>query len=307
MPPLNSWLEITIPIPAWVLPVLALLLVVLGIGGAILARHLVKRYRAVRDLRARAVEHEAQAEKWDSTREAYRHFIYNISHEVSNPLQSIQTNLDNVARCPPEERERWQRYHTTIAAEVQRLSGLTEKLRLLSHLETPDVPMVREPVNVKGVVESVIMALYETAETKGVRLRYVGPERPPRVLGDRDGLHQVLMNLVDNGCKYSKAGGEVIISVQAEAERLLVRVSDEGLGIAKEDLPYIFETAYRAPDARSFRERGSGLGLAIVKRIVEQHGGEIRVQSWPGEGTMFTFDLPLHAPPGDALPDGPEG
>jgi signal transduction histidine kinase len=128
-------------------------------------------------------------------------------------------------------------------------------------------------------------------------LRYVGLERPARVLGDRDRLRQVLMNLVGNGIKYSQPeGGEVIVSVQEERDRLYVRVSDEGVGIAEEDLPHIFDTAYRAPDARSFRCKGSGLGLAIVKRIVEQHGGEIRVQSRPGEGTTFSFDLPLYAP-----------
>jgi signal transduction histidine kinase len=285
MPSLNAWLEITIPIPVWMLPVLALLATALGIGGTILARRALRRRQAYQELRARA-------EAWRSAQEAYRHFIYNISHEVSNPLQSIQTNLDNMARSLPQD-GRWQRYHTPIAAELQRLSGLTEKLRLLSHLETPDTPTIREPVNVKGVVESVTMALYETAEARQVRLRYVGPDRPARVLGDRDELHQVLMNLVDNGIKYSKPGGEVIVSVQEEDDRLRVRVSDEGLGIAEEDLPHIFDTAYRAPDARSFREKGSGLGLAIVKRIVERHGGEIRVQSWPGEGTTFTFELPL--------------
>jgi signal transduction histidine kinase len=98
---------------------------------------------------------------------------------------------------------------------------------------------------------------------------------------------------VDNGIKYSRSeGGEVIISLQEEQDGLWVRVSDEGVGIAEEDLSHIFDTAYRAPDARSFRRKGSGLGLAIVKQIVEQHGGEIRVQSQLGEGTTFSFDLP---------------
>ena len=129
-------------------------------------------------------------------------------------------------------------------------------------------------------------------------MRYVGPERPARVLGDRDCLRQVLMNLVDNGIKYSKPeGGEVIINLQEEQDRLRVRVSDEGIGISEEDLPHIFETAYRAPDARSFRRKGTGLGLAIAQRIAEHHGGAIRVRSQPGEGTTFSFDLPLYIQP----------
>jgi two-component system phosphate regulon sensor histidine kinase PhoR len=177
------------------------------------------------------------------------------------------------------------------------MASLTENLRLLSHLETPDAPLVREPVNLKGVVEEIIMSLFERADARDVRLRYVGPDRPPRVLGDRDRLRQVLMNLVDNGIKYSKpGGGEVIISVMEQDEHMRVRVSDEGIGIAEDDLPHLFETAYRAPDARSFRRKGSGLGLAIAQRIVQQHGGEIQVQSQPGDGATFSFDLPLHKP-----------
>jgi signal transduction histidine kinase len=145
------------------------------------------------------------------------------------------------------------------------------------------------------VVEEVIMSLHDAAQAQGVRLRYVGPERPSRVLGDRDRLVQVFRNLVDNGIKYSRGeGGTVIVAVQEEGSSLRVSVSDEGVGIAAEDLPHIFELAYRAPDARSFRRKGSGLGLAIVKRIVEQHGGEIRVQSQVGEGTTFSFGLPAY-------------
>ena len=102
----------------------------------------------------------------------------------------------------------------------------------------------------------------------------------------------------DNGIKYSKPeGGEVIINLQEEQDRLRVRVSDEGIGISDEDLPHIFETAYRAPDARSFRRKGTGLGLAIAQRIAERHGGAIRVRSQPGEGTTFSFDLPLYIQP----------
>jgi two-component system phosphate regulon sensor histidine kinase PhoR len=299
MPPLDSWLHIAVRTP--VLLLLALLLVGLVAAGVLVCQRLLTRTRRLsneaRDLRARladCTEHQAQS---TSAGEAYRHFIYNISHEVSNPLQSIQTNLENMASCSLDEAGRWGQYHAIITTEVGRLARLTENLRLLSHLETRGAPTVREPVNLKGVIEDVIMALFEIAEARAVRLRYVGPERPARVLGDRDGLRQVLTNLVDNGVKYSRPeGGEVIISVQEEHDRLSVRVSDEGRGIAAEDLPHLFDTAYRAPDARSFGIKGSGLGLAIVKRIVEQHGGEIQVESRPGEGAAFSFALPSYAP-----------
>lgn len=298
MPPPDSWLEITIRTPFLLFLAFLLLLIGLIAGGMFAYWRLLARIRKLsdeaHDLRSQLAESAAQEAQWTSARNAYRHFIHNLSHEVSNPLQSIQTNLENMASCSPDEVGRWRQHHAIIAAEVRRLTRLTENLRLLSHLETTGAAQVREPVNLKGVIQDVIMALFETAEARRVRLRYVGPARPARVLGDRDQLRQVLMNLVDNGIKYSKPeGGQVVISVQEEGDRLRVRVSDEGIGIAEEDLPHIFDTAYRAPDARGFRRKGSGLGLAIVKRIVEQHGGEIRVQSRLGEGTTFSFDLPL--------------
>jgi signal transduction histidine kinase len=291
------WLEIKIQALFFLL--LALALAGLIIGLVVVNLRSRNRLRKLSDraesLQTRLADQEEQQARFESARQAYRNFVYNLSHEVANPLQSIRTNLDNMAGCQVDEARRWRQYQATIAAEVQRMSSLTENLRLLAHLETPDAPLNQEPVNLKGVVEEVIMALHDAAEAQGVRLRYVGPERPSRVLGDRDCLVQVFRNLVDNAIKYSQAGGgTVIVGVQEEGPSLRVRVSDEGVGIAPEDLPHIFDTAYRAPDARSFRRKGSGLGLAIVKRIVEQHGGEIRVQSRPGEGTAFSFSLPAY-------------
>jgi signal transduction histidine kinase len=297
---LTGW-EVTIFVPTALAPVLVLLLIGLIAGGIVAGRRLAARHRQLAAetdrLRTELAGRADQTAELAATRETYRHFIYHVSHEVANPLQSIQTHLDNLAACRPDEVGRRQQYHALIAAELRRLAALTENLRLLARLETPDAALVREPVNLKAVIEGVIMALSDTAEARGVRLRYVGPERPARVLGDRDRLRQALLNLADNGIKYSKPeGGEVIFSVQEEGNRLCVRVSDEGVGIAAEDLPHIFEVAYRAPDPRSFRRPGSGLGLAIVKRIVEQHGGTVQIQSRVGEGTTVAVELPVYVP-----------
>ena len=229
--------------------------------------------------------------------EAYRQFIYNISHEVSNPLQSIQINLDNMAIGGPEDTGHWRQNLSIISSEVKRLFSLTESLRLLSHLENPDKAIKREPVNLKSVIEDVIMASADWASMKQVQLIYRGPERPARVFGDRDQLRQVVANLVENSIKFAKeSGGDVVISLQEENEDLLVRVSDEGIGISEEDLPFIFDTAYRSPSVMSVKRAGSGLGLAIVKRVVERHGGQIKVRSKVGEGTMVSFNIPLYKP-----------
>ena len=150
-------------------------------------------------------------------------------------------------------------------------------------------------MNLKVVVEDVMMAQLEFAEKRGVQISYEGPERPARVIGDRDQFYQVILNLVDNGIKYSREeGGEIQISLKDKNKRMFVSVKDDGIGISENDIPFIFNTAYRARGVGSFRSTGSGLGLAIVERIVKQHGGEIWVSSTPGEGTTFTFDIPLY-------------
>jgi len=312
---MDTWLEITISLP--VFAAILLLIVIIGAitGLVIFLRKLNMRDKAliseieklelgnqslskeVERLENQVDEYRSMESAWESDQEAYQHFSYNVSHDISNPLQSVLTNLDNMANLTSSEAGLWKQYHSIIAAEIRRLIKLTESLRQLSRLETGMERINREPVNLKAIVEDVMMARAEDADASGVRLIYDGPERPAKILGDREQLQQVLTNLVDNGIKYSKdQGGEVVINVVEEAENLCVRVIDNGIGIPDEDLPYIFETAYRSPETRKYKRQGSGYGLAIVKRIVEQHGGKIHVDSRLHEGTTFYFDLPLYTP-----------
>jgi signal transduction histidine kinase len=236
-------------------------------------------------------------DKSNADRKAYEYFIQSISHEVSNPLQSVQTNLDNMIHCSVNDLEGREKYYHIISADIRRLANLTERLRLFSRLEASNKQISQEPVNIKGVIQTVIMSQSDSAENQGVYLRYLGPERIPRVLGNRESLEQVFLNLVGNSIKYSKPeGGEVIISVQEENNVLHVRVMDKGVGIPNEDLPHLFEVAYRSPDAFLSHRKGTGLGLAIVKRILEQHGSQIYIQSQYGDGTTVSFDLPIYQP-----------
>lgn len=232
-----------------------------------------------------------------STQQSYLQFIYNLSHEVANPLQSVQANLENMADCSPDEVGRWQQYYTIIHHEMKRLSTLTENLRLLSHLESANTPVKREPVNLKSVIEDVIMAQAERAEEKKINLNYLGPNRPARVLGNRSLLHEAIINLVDNSIKYAKeSGGEVVIQLKEDPHTMHITIRDDGLGIPEEDLPFIFDTAYRSSSKLTSHRKGSGLGLAIVKRIVNQHEGSIGAESVVGEGTAIMVDLPLYTP-----------
>jgi signal transduction histidine kinase len=283
---------------------LTILLALLVLASIMLSIVVHRRSRQVKTLEQRVEELNGELEALrrpavpaESIQEAYLQFIYNLSHEVSNPLQSVQANLENMADCSPEEIGRWNQYYVIIRQEMKRLAALTENLRLLSHLESSNYTVRRAPVNLKSVIEDIIMALAERAELKHIHLNYEGPNRPARVFGDRDLLTQVIHNLVDNSIKYAKeAGGEIAIALRENTRFMQIQVRDTGIGIPQEDLPFIFDTAYRSSNQLTLHRSGSGLGLAIVKRIVNQHEGVIRTESVLGQGTTMTIDLPLYNP-----------
>jgi signal transduction histidine kinase len=133
--------------------------------------------------------------------------------------------------------------------------------------------------------------MFPAAEARAIGLRLQSPSNVPRVLGDRDRLLQVFVNLLDNACKYAKTGGEALVSFALDKQHVRVSIQDDGRGIAVEDLPHIFEPLYRSSDVRD--TPGTGMGLTIVRTILDQHGAAIDVQSAPGCGTTVSFDLPF--------------
>lgn len=280
MPQLNSTILITLSLGT---AIIYSMLFIMGIG---IFGYIIYRFWYTKINRDTIKQDE-------SSKDAYLEFIDNISHEISNPLQSISTNLDNMSKCSPEEIGRWQQIYLTIKGQIRRLVKITSNLRKLAELEE-QASISRESINIREVIEDVIREQAEYAESKNVRIAYKGPENPARIFGNRDLIEQSILNLVDNGIKYSKRErGVTIISVQDKEEDLCIRIIDEGIGIAEEDLPYIFETVYRAP---TLRTSGSGLGLALVKKTVEIHGGKIKVDSQKGEGTTISINLPLFNP-----------
>jgi signal transduction histidine kinase len=152
------------------------------------------------------------------------------------------------------------------------------------------------PVNLRASVEEAISATWQLAEEKGVTLALQAAGSLPRVRGDADRLRQVFINLLDNGVKYTAAGGRVTVRLtpDEDRDRVQVEVGDTGMGIPAADLPHIFDPLFRGEQAGR-AATGTGLGLTIVRTILAQHGAEIRVQSEPERGTTFFFDLPIAA------------
>ncbi len=226
--------------------------------------------------------------------EAYRReYIGNISHELKTPVFNIQgyilTLLDGALNDPEINKK----YLIRTEKSIERLIAILEDLETITLLESAKLKMNLARFDVVDLVRDVIEELDMKARKKEARI-FIPDEfnRKIFVRADRDRIQQVFTNLIDNAIKYSiKKGCEIKVSFFDMDEMLLVEVSDNGPGIAPDDLPRIFERFYRTDKARSRSQGGTGLGLSIVKHIMEAHGQTINVRSSLGVGTTFGITM----------------
>jgi signal transduction histidine kinase len=225
-----------------------------------------------------------------------RQYVSDVSHELRTPLAAIRTMAETLLQYGDSDPALGQRYLPRIVTQTERLARLAGQLLDLAQIESGNLlgPIVQVPL--AGVLQEVAQTQAERAAAQRVELIVRAPQALPPVLGDRDRLIQVFLNLVDNALRHTPPKGRVTITARVEADRVATLVEDTGEGIAPEDLPHLFERFYRVEKARSPRSGGTGLGLAIVRQIVESHGGAIEVASTPGVGTSFRIDLPCVAP-----------
>jgi signal transduction histidine kinase len=219
---------------------------------------------------------------------AQQRFIADISHELRTPLTTIRGNVDLMRRMKSEDDESL----NAIQAESDRMTRMVGDLLLLAQADAGQT-IRRERVELDTLLLEVYRQMRLMAE--GIQLS-IGEEDQAIVMGDADRLKQLLLNLVDNACKYTPKGGQVVLGLRCAEGWAQLSVADTGLGIPAQDLPHIFERFYRVDKARSRVAGGTGLGLSIVQWIAQAHGGKIDVQSEPGQGTTFTVHLPLAAP-----------
>src|SRR5215470_5167874 len=224
-------------------------------------------------------------------------FVANVSHELRTPLTAIQGYLETLLSGALEERENARRFLEIVLRHSERLGRLLNDLTDLSNIELGKVALRRESVRVDDVVTSVLGIIGPRAAQSGVSVSARTPEDLSKVSADRDRLAQILINLVDNGVKYTPRGGSVTVEVTDAGGGLVeVAVSDTGIGIPAADLPRITERFYRVDKARSRELGGTGLGLAIVKHLVVAHGGDLRIESEQERGTSVRFTLPVDSP-----------
>jgi signal transduction histidine kinase len=218
-----------------------------------------------------------------------RQMTADIAHELRTPLSLILGYTESLSdgKLPAT-----QETFDIMYDEAQHLSRLIEDLRTLSLADAGELPLNRRPVDPRALLERAALAYMPQAQRQGVAIELEAPSDLPEAEADPGRIEQVLDNLMSNALRYTPAGGRLVLSAEANGDKVSLRVEDSGAGIPSEELPYIFERFYRADKARQRHEGETGLGLAIARSIVEAHGGSVSVESALGKGTTFTIALP---------------
>ena len=220
-------------------------------------------------------------------------FAANVSHELKTPLTSIRGFVETLLDGAIEKPEMARKFLNIIMLESERLTRLINDILSISKLESGMDEAPKERIRFDKAAYEVTEMLEIHAAEKNVTLSCHMNSDPVYVIGNKDHVEQLLINLIENGIKYNKPGGSVTVQVFKNSTEANLTVADTGIGIAEEHLPRMFERFYRVDKGRSRSMGGTGLGLAIVKHIVRTMHGEIEVHSKLGEGTEFLVTLPL--------------
>ena len=236
-----------------------------------------------------------ETERVEKTR---RDFIANVSHELRTPLTSIQGYSETLLDTVPENGAPTREFLEIIRKNAARMSRLTEDLLTLARVESGETRFDTEPVPPIELLHDAEESFREIARTQGVDLQIIEEaegskvEALPAVSADREAVHQVFSNLIDNAMKYGRSGGRIVLGARPAQRGVEFYVQDFGAGISSEHLPRLFERFYRVDKARSRESGGTGLGLAIAKHIMLAHAGSIRAESELNHGSTFLFTLP---------------
>lgn len=247
-----------------------------GIEGTILVFHDVTRLKRLEGMRV--------------------DFVANVSHELRTPLTAIKGFVETLLDGALENKDHAIRFLNIISSHSDRLSRLLDDLLTLSNIELGKIKIERSPIHLEQVIQIVLPMLHQKAVDKGIQLVFENSKELPLVLADRDRLVQILVNLVDNGIKYTERGGKVSIEAKIKEDNprmMEIAVKDTGIGIPENALSRLGERFYRVDKARSRAEGGTGLGLAIVKHLVEVHEGFMHIESQVGRGTTVKLIFPL--------------
>lgn len=221
-----------------------------------------------------------------------RSFIANVSHELKTPMTTIGGFIDGIIDGTIEP-DKHKYYLEIVSSEIKRLSRLVQSMLSLAKLESGEMKLNVTAFNISEVLFSIVVSQEQRIEAKNIDIR--GLDRISEVIvnADKDLIHQVIYNLVDNALKFTNEGGYISFNIYTDNDGYVIfKIRNSGEGIPQKELPYIFERFYKTDKSRSAVKESTGLGLYIVKTIIDIHRGTITVRSMPGEYTEFEFKIP---------------
>jgi two-component system phosphate regulon sensor histidine kinase PhoR len=246
-----------------------------------------------REVKKFATDKKLEIEMLQVREEYRREFLGNVSHELKTPLFTVQGYLSTLIDGAMDDKAVRKKYLKRAEKGVERLIYIVEDLDMITKLESGDLNLEVSDFDIVELIQNVFDLLEMKADKKKITLAFENDRiQPILVHGDQDKIQQVVENLIVNSIKYGKEGGltEVAI-VNLTKKKVLVRITDNGEGIEKQNIPRLFERFYRVNKSGSRSEGGSGLGLAIVKHIIEAHKEKIYVESEFGIGSEFSFTI----------------
>jgi two-component system phosphate regulon sensor histidine kinase PhoR len=240
-----------------------------------------------------AAQQKKQIQQLQSNEAFRKEFLQNLSHEIKTPIFAIQGYLELIADGAMEDPAIGNKFINQAQANVQRLVGLLNDVDVITNLEINKEPILKTSFIIQDLINEVVHNLSVKWLKKNIKFQYKkGSDTPMHVFADKNKIYQVLVNIISNAAKYGKIDGHITASIyQLEDSKLLIEISDDGIGIAEEHIPRLFERFYRTDDARSRDIGGTGLGLAICKHIIEAHNETMQIRSKVNVGTTVGFTL----------------
>ena len=217
-------------------------------------------------------------------------FISSVSHELRTPLTAIKGWGETILSSGTADRDTFNKGMGVIIQETERLSSMVEELLDFSRMQNGNLKLLMDKIDILAELGEAVLMFSDRAHREGLTLIYNEPESLPPVMGDRNRLKQVFVNILDNAFKYSDSGGTVTVSTENFGDYIKISISDTGCGISKYDLPRVKQKFYKGNSTR----RGSGIGLAVTDEIVCLHGGTLEIQSEEGKGSTMIITLPAY-------------
>ena len=246
-----------------------------------------------REVKKFARDKKLEIETLKIKEEYRREFLGNVSHELKTPLFTVQGYILTLLDGAMEDKTIRKKYLQRAEKGVERLIYIVKDLDMITKLEVGDINIELSKFNIVELIQNVFDLLEMRAAKKNISLSFdTFYKHPINVFADQDKIQQVVTNLVMNSIKYGKSGGTTEVGIENLVDnKVIIRVTDNGEGIEKQNIPRLFERFYRVDKSGARSEGGSGLGLAIVKHIIESHNEKIYVESEFGVGSEFSFTL----------------